>query len=336
MSKLVYLPGFFIVYLLLSLQNLSAQILTMSEKGSRLSIVSLKNDLIRVKPVPFLMGSPSSERGHSSHEYQHPVTLKYAFEMQATEETQSRWVYVMGNNPSYFQKKKDCSDTHMEIEIQDHKVSLCPTHPVEQVTWWSVVVYANRLSKLRGLIPVYNLSNIKFEGTAAEGTLKAISGKLRINTPNGNMYNTEGFRLPTEAEWEYAARAGTTTPFGLGEKISIDMVNYNGRFPYYQDAAKGIYRKQTISVMSLSSTNGFGFSHMHGNVWEWVHDWYDSEYYHDSPDRNPLGPSSGLVRILRGGSWLNYAVTVRSAVRNYSSPDDRYNIVGFRLLRAAQ
>ena len=294
------------------------------------------NNFIRVKSGSFLMGSPSSETGRDSDEYQHSVTLEYAFEMQATEETQWRWVHVMGYNPSRFQKEEHCSDTHKEIEIKGHKVSLCPTHPVEQVSWWSVVVYANRLSELRGLAPVYDLSDMEFEGTAAEGTLKATRGELRINAPDDNIYNTKGFRLPTEAEWEYAARGGTTTAFGPGENIFVDMANYNGRSPY-RDAAKGIYRKQTVSVMSLSSLNGFGFSHMHGNVWEWAHDWYNSKYYYDSPEKNPLGPLGGSGRILRGGGWWgSSAGYLRSANRAYDRPGDRSDTVGFRLMRTAQ
>ena len=256
------------------------------------------NNFIRVRSGSFLMGSPSSEKGRDSDEYQHSVTLEYAFEMQATEETQWRWVHLMGYNPSRFQKEEHCSDTHMEIEIKGHKVSLCPTHPVEQVTWWSVIAYANRLSELSGLAPVSDLSNMVLNGAAEKGTLVAFGGELRINAPDdNNIYNTKGFRLPTEAEWEYAAREGTTTPFGLGD-ISVDMVNYAGRYPYrpYQDDDA-----QTVSVMGLSSVNGFGFSHMHGNVWEWAHDWYDSNYYPDSPEKNPLGPLGGSYRIRRGG-----------------------------------
>ena len=320
------------------------------------------NELIYLKPVPFfLMGSPLSEEDRDSDEHQHHVTLDYAFEMQATEETQLRWVYVMGYNPSYFQEEKHCPDTHITIEIRSNipRVSLCPTHPVESVSWWSAVVYANRLSELRGLASVYDLSDMGFKGTAAKGTLKAISGELKINALVGddNIYNTEGFRLPTEAEWEYAARAGTTTPFGLGKNISVDMANYSERYQFMDK--NSIYKWQTVPVTSLSSSNGWGFSHMHGNVLEWVHDWYNSDYYHDrlykssiwdlyDPEdyyhvRNPLGPSDGFKHVLRGGSWGLSVTSLRSANRSTSRSPSPYdgrneyeNEIGFRLVRTAQ
>ena len=294
------------------------------------------NHLIRVEPDEFKMGSPPDEDGRQRDEHQHSVILEQAFEMHANEETQFWWVYVMGYNPSLFQRKEHCPDTHREIEIRGNKLSLCPLHPVENVSWWSGVVYANRLSERKGLELVYDLSDMKFEGKAEEGTLKATGGKLWINTPGGqNIYNTEGFRFPTEAEWEYAARARTTTPFGLGENISINEVNYNGKYPY-QSAKKGIYRGQTVSVTSLRSANQFGFSHMHGNVWEWIHDWYDRDYYEDSPKRNPLGPSGGSDRVIRGGGWYYGAVYLRSANRYVDGPGFRFVNVGLRLVRTAQ
>ena len=296
----------------------------------QIPIVASINHLIRVEPVSFLMGSPSDERGRKKDEFQHLVILRQAFEMQPTEETQLWWVSVMGYNPSRFQKKEHCPDTHIEREIGSNKVSLCPFHPVESVTWWSGIVYANRLSEMRGLVPAYDLSDMDFAGKAEEGTLTAIRGELRINTRGGkNIYHTEGFRFPTEAEWEYAARAGTSTPFSFGETISSDLANYSN------DPG------QTVSVMSLRSANKLGFSHMHGNVWEWVHDWYNRDY--GGPEWSPRGPWGGFHRVMRGGSFAHFPLRadssvagLRSANRGRSLPDSSYDNTGLRLVRTVQ
>ena len=111
----------------------------------------------------------------------------------------------------------------------------------------------------------------------------------------------DGYRLPTEAEWEYAARAGTTTPFSFGETITTDQVNYNGNYPY-GDGAKGLYRKKTVEAGSLPA-NPWGLHEMHGNVWEWTADWYGD--YTSVAQTDPQGPDAGTVRVVRGGSWGN-------------------------------
>ncbi len=108
----------------------------------------------------------------------------------------------------------------------------------------------------------------------------------------------EMYRLPTEAEWEYAARAGTTTPFSFGNTISTDVANYNGNYTY-GSGIKGIHREQTTEVGSFPP-NDWELYDMHGNVWEWCQDWYDSRYYSKSPKENPQGPSSGRYRVVRG------------------------------------
>jgi formylglycine-generating enzyme required for sulfatase activity len=139
-------------------------------------------------------------------------------------------------------------------------------------------------------------------------------------------------RLPTEAEWEYACRAGTTTPFNTGETISTDEVNYDGRFTY-ENGHKGKYRTKTVPVGSFAA-NGFGLYDMHGNVWEWCQDWYDAEYYKNSPTDDPPGPEKGQSRVLRGGSLGDYPWSCRSADRSSLEPGLLDYGFGFRVVCA--
>ncbi len=140
------------------------------------------------------------------------------------------------------------------------------------------------------------------------------------------------YRLPTEAEWEYACRAGTTTPFAFGETITAEIVNYDGNYPY-ASALKGEYRQQTVAVGSLGLANGFGLYDMHGNVWEWCGDWYSGNYYRESTRDDPTGSSTGSYRVMRGGSWRDDAQDCRSAGRFWYSPTLRTILLGFRLMR---
>ena len=144
------------------------------------------------------------------------------------------------------------------------------------------------------------------------------------------------FRLPSEAEWEYACRAGTTTPFYFGETITTELANYDGNFESaYGDGPEGEYRRQTTDVGSFPP-NVFGLYDMHGNVWEWCQDWYDDGYYAKSPKENPQGPSSGERRLLRGGSWINEPNGVRSAYRYGNVPVLQSYCVGFRVVAVSR
>ncbi len=142
------------------------------------------------------------------------------------------------------------------------------------------------------------------------------------------------FRLPTEAEREYACRAGTTTPFNSGNNLTTDQANYDGNYPYNNNP-KGVYRQNTVAVNSFAP-NAWGLYNMHGNVLEWCNDWYGGTYYDDCKAKgtviNPVGPVTGSYRVLRGGSWNFNAEICRSAARDNCSPDYRCNGVGFRLV----
>ncbi|CAN2041856.1 formylglycine-generating enzyme [Candidatus Magnetomoraceae bacterium gMMP-15] len=148
---------------------------------------------------------------------------------------------------------------------------------------------------------------------------------------NGKNSNGDKFRLPTEAEWEYACRAGTTTPFYFGETISTDQANYDGNY-IYGNGKKGIYRKKTTPVGSFSE-NAFGLFDMHGNIWEWCQDIYSSGAYNKHQRFNPIYANSGSYRVIRGGSWYFNPRGVRCANRHGYSPGDGNDYLGFRLVR---
>jgi formylglycine-generating enzyme required for sulfatase activity len=135
-------------------------------------------------------------------------------------------------------------------------------------------------------------------------------------------------RLPTEAEWEYACRAGTQTPFSFGNTITTDHVNYRG--DSYAGGKEGKYRQKTVEV-KLLPCNQWGLYQMHGNVWEWCADWYAA--YSGETETDPVGPETGVSRVLRGGSWIGFAQLVRSAFRSRYDPGSRFDFIGFRLAR---
>ena len=137
-----------------------------------------------------------------------------------------------------------------------------------------------------------------------------------------------GCRLPTEAEWEYACRAGTTTPFNTGENLTTAQANYDGNYPYNSNPA-GIYRGKALAVGSFAP-NEWGLYDMHGNVWEWCSDWYAA--YPTTPQVNPKGPSTGSFKTYRGGCFEFFALSCRSAQRDYTRVDRRLSFLGFRIV----
>ena len=137
------------------------------------------------------------------------------------------------------------------------------------------------------------------------------------------------YRLPSEAEWEYACRAGTTTPFHFGETITTDLANYNAT--QYASEPKGKYLEQTIDVGSFPP-NAFGLYDMHGNVWEWCQDDWHDNYINAPKDGSAWTSQSGNNKLLRGGSWLTYPRDCRSACRYYYNLDDDYYNIGFRVV----
>jgi uncharacterized protein (TIGR02996 family) len=136
------------------------------------------------------------------------------------------------------------------------------------------------------------------------------------------------YRLPTEAEWEYACRAGTTSIFHYGNSLSSHRANVDGNLP--ERDRKGLFLARPCPVGQYP-LNAFGLYDMHGNVWEWCADWFKIEYYEKSPNRDPTGPARGTLRALRGGSWQYGARIARSAYRFRAEPDSLQSDFGFRV-----
>ena len=181
--------------------------------------------------------------------------------------------------------------------------------PVERVSWFDAIAFSNRLSELKGLTPVYT-----------------INGQNVTKDRNAN-----GFRLPTEAEWEFAARAGTTTPFWTGDNITTAQANFDGTRPFNNNPS-GVFRQRTMPVGSFPP-NAFGLYDMHGNVGDWCWDW--NVEYARGPQVDPLGAATGFHRVFRGGSWNHPASFLRSARRGGNIPSFRGAYIGIRLVRNA-
>jgi formylglycine-generating enzyme required for sulfatase activity len=189
------------------------------------------------------------------------------------------------------------------------------TTPVTQGQWETVM--GNNPSHFKEDGPECPVENVSWED--AQAFIK------KLNRAAGD----EVYRLPTEAEWEYACRAGTTTPFYTGRCLGTDQANYDGNYPL-KGCPKGEFRQKTTPVGSFPS-NPFGLYDMHGNVWEWCQDWHGP--YPSEPVVDPTGPATGSVRVRRGGGWFNVGRVCRSAYRGAFAPAFRYWDGGFRLVR---
>ena len=253
--------------------------------------------LVAVDAGTFAMGSPPTEPERANNETQHQVTLTKPFYLSVYEVTQSEFTRVMDFNPS-------------TLKGSDRL-------PVQKVTWFDAVSFCNRLSKLEGIDAAYEMSNVRMDG------LHITNAVVRW------ISCSSGYRLPTEAEWEFACRAGTSTPFTFGDTVTPEQANFDGLTPY-NGGPKGQFRNHPLEVDAFPA-NAFGLHQMSGNVFEWVWDYCDQ--YPTNHQTDPTGPEHGTERVRRGGAYPSPAGHMRSAVRHGVPPSFALFHQGFRVAR---
>jgi formylglycine-generating enzyme required for sulfatase activity len=255
--------------------------------------------LRRIRAGTFMMGSPTGELGRGSDETQHQVTLTQDFYIGVFEVTQEQWYRVMGTWPSYFTNN-----------------AYRASRPVEAMAY----------NDFRG-----SSAGAGWPGSTAVDA-ESFMGRLRQKTGLPTL------DLPTESQWEYACRAGTTTALNSGKNLTSTPSDPNmdevGRYHYNGGSTWPKGGDTTVGTARVGSyqANGWGLYDMHGNVWEWCLDRYASSYPGTVVD--PVGAASGSYRVGRGGSWFNYAQGCRSADRRADTPSDRGSSSGgFRVAR---
>jgi formylglycine-generating enzyme required for sulfatase activity len=250
-----------------------------------------------IQPGTFLMGAPESEYLSDSNEYpQHTVVLTKPYYMGVYEVTQEEFFRVKGFNPSTLKGAKRL--------------------PVETVTWYDAILFCNRLSILDKVDSCYEILNIKTDG------IHTIHADVHLRVEKN------GYRLPTEAEWEFACRGGTTTPFPFGDNITTIQANYDGYTPYFEKEKKEVFRDKSLEVDSLLA-NRFGLYNIVGNVFEWCWDYYGE--YSGIKQTDPVGPSAGNERVRRSGAYTSPAHHMRSSVRHGIPPGVPFFHMGFRV-----
>ena len=264
------------------------------------------NNYVRIEAVEsFLMGAPEGEAEASSNEKpQHKVGIPQPLYFGEKEETQAEFQDIMGFNPSYFSATGGGAASVKGMDTSKF--------PVESVSWFDNCEYANRKSLKNGLTPSYRLANVQKDG-------------LHIKSAEVTFLDDgTGFRMPKEAEWEYAARAGTNTPFYWGSVLNGKEANVDGNYPY-GTTTKGPYLGRTSKVGAYAA-NPFGIYDTVGNVWEPCQDTYDAKAYASRGNGVTVDPMVNIGNgscVFRGGSWNDFTRCTRAADRAGVTPDVR-------------
>ncbi|HBT75741.1 MAG TPA: hypothetical protein DEB39_02185 [Planctomycetaceae bacterium] len=281
----------------LELKSNDPEARSLQEKIEKLTTVTtpIGMKLRRIPNGKFYMGSHESDEFIRNNERpQHRVSIAKTFLIGVYPVTQAEFFSVCEYNPSISTDQPRC--------------------PVDNVTWYGAVEFCNRLSEREGFPPYYTLADIK---RRSSGMIE----RAEVSIAGG-----DGYRLPTEAEWEYSCRAGSITPWCFG-----DLVMEVGQYAWYFDNAQ-----QETHPVGLKKPNSWGLYDLHGNVMEWCYDYFDEFYYqHSTDEEDPQGPEAGSTRVIRGGAWQFGAEATRSPYRNSYNPEQSSSVIGFRVVRAA-
>ncbi len=308
---------------LILLMSIVVNAIGCSDGTEEVSVNRIGIKLVSIPSGTFQMGDLSGD-GYSGERPVHSVTLS-PFSMSKYEITYAQWVEIRrwaekngysdidpghmgseGYNPNKWRSVAELKNTATPTTTPDQGTQ-DENCPVTGINWYDVVLWCNALSEMEGRTPCYYTSSTK--------TMVYRNGRIEMQNDCVD-WSANGYRLPTEAEWEYACRAGTTTKYSFGNNISQSDANYSGN------------EGGTVPVGSYSP-NIWELYDLHGNVWEWCWDWYGE--YSDNRTSNPRGPSKGSFRVLRGGNWNDLADRLRSANRIKNHPRNTQSyIVGFR------
>jgi formylglycine-generating enzyme required for sulfatase activity len=290
-------------------------------------------EMVQIPAGKFMMGLPANENGFNGEGPQHEVTLTKSFYIGKYEVTQAEYRTVTTGSPSNHDTSVDDEDDTPDLL------------PVEQVSWYDAVVFCNRLSILENLPPVYSVNN-ETDPDSWNLYFMGEDDKLHIdkNKKIEIDRNKTGYRLPTEAEWEYACRAGTTTLYSTGktypknaqnyvieDEVVPDIINYF----YFEKNSEKNGEKMTHKV-GQKLPNAWGLYDMNGNVFEWCWDWFADHSANAAAVSDPFGPEVGTSRVARGGSFESNYARMRSTYRNSMDPTGRGLSVGFRLVRSIE